>query len=169
MGKGKSKCPKPCNSICPSVSRILGLVTLPSQWHTGCVSPICCVVQNHLWENSVPILSSLWLVLICSNVYMVYQLWLIYTYVNARVYVYGSDVFKYISTAQYYICNNKLYYACKSAFQFKHAFNFENLGKQMSMCKDIQAYTRLPKKEAHFQLCIHMCDWLCIQRRNPHT
>lgn len=158
MGKGKSKCPKPCNSICPSVSRILGLATLPSTKLTVRHQLLCCVKPSTRKCPSVPILSSLWLVLICSNVYMVYQLWLIYTYVNARVYVYGSDVFKYISTAQYYICNNKLYYACKSAFQFKHAFNFENLGKQMSMCKDIQAYTRLPKKEAHFQLCIHMCD-----------
>lgn len=53
-----------------------------------------------------------------------------YISVPLCVHMHGNDVFKYI-------CNNKIYSTHKSAFQFKHAFNFEDLGKQMSMFKDI--------------------------------
>jgi len=93
--------------------------------------------------------------IICSSyIYTVFQLWLMYicVCVPMGVYMHGNDVFKYISTALYYICNNKIYYTHKSTFQFKHAFNLEDLGKQMSMCKDTEAYTQTSKKGGPFAI-----------------
>lgn len=75
--------------------------------------------------------------------------------------MHGTDVFKYLSTALYYICNNKIYYTHKSAFQFKHAFNFEDLGKQMSMCKYIQDYTQNSRKGGTFAI-MHTYVWVTV-------
>lgn len=78
--------------------------------------------------------------------------------------MHGNDVFKYITTALYYICNNKIYHTHKSAFQFKHAFNFEDLGKQMSVCKGIQDYT--PDFQKRRRICnyAYICVSDCVYK-----
>ena len=74
-------------------------------------------------------------------------------------------VFKYISTALYYI-----HYTHKSVFQFKHAFNFEDLGKQTSMCKDIQDYTQTSKKGDTFAIMhIYVSDCIYKGRISIHS
>lgn len=81
--KRRRKWFKPCNSVFRSVSRNLDLAVLPSTQlaATACMSMICCVVLS--WPvrkcTSIPILSSLWHILICSSyVYTVFQLKLMY-------------------------------------------------------------------------------------------
>lgn len=79
------------------------------------------------------------------------------------MYVYScahASVFKYVSTALYYI-----HYTHKSAFQFKHAFNFEDLGKQTSMCKDIQDYTQTSKKGDTFEI-MHTYVWVTVYTKD---
>ena len=68
------------------------------------------------------------------------------------VYMHENDVFKYLSTVLYYICNNKMYYTHKSAFQFKHAFSFEDVSKQMFVCTDFQDYSQTSKKGDTFAI-----------------
>lgn len=54
--------------------------------------------------------------------------------------------------AQLYITYVMTKYTHKSAFQFKHAFNLEDLGRQMSMYKDIQDYIQTSKKGGTFAI-----------------